>query len=87
MVTGDSDTITTRVLIWGLAIFLSVAFLLVLSIAIAYVWNIVAPDHLRWLNIEKDFVRIETLFSSIVSFLTGIGVGAFFNKSRSAKQT
>lgn len=72
---------------WELATFLLVLFLLVLSIAVAYVWNIVAHDHLRWLNIEKDFVRIEILFSSIVSFLAGIAVGAFFNKSRNAKQT
>ena len=87
MATGDSDTIPTRVLMRGPATFLLAAFLLALSTAIAYVRNIAAPDRLRWLNIEKDFVGIETLLSSIVSFLAGTGAGAFFNKSRSAKQT
>ena len=87
MATGDSDTIPTRVLMRGPATFLLAAFLLALSTAIAYVRNIAAPEHLRWLNIEKDFVGTETLLSSIVSFLAGTGAGAFFNKPRSAKQT
>ena len=62
--------VVSRLLMREPVTFLLVVFLSVLSIALAYVWNIVVPDHLRWLNIEKDFVRIETLFSSIVGFLS-----------------